>query len=51
MIILPDKEIRNIRLTGDELTLLLDFIKSRFSIQDYEFLKSIINKLEKEVGN
>ena len=45
-ILMPDEKIRTIKLTGDELGLLIDFIKSRFSMDDYEFLKKIIDKLE-----
>ena len=45
-IIVPNNKIRKIELTEDELSLLMDFIRARFSIDDYEFLKPIINKLD-----
>ena len=47
MITISDKKIRNIKLTGDELRLLIDGIKSNFPYSLYEWYKPVIKKLEK----
>jgi hypothetical protein len=43
-----DKEVRTIRLKGEEIEILMGFIRSRFTIEDYEFLRPILNKIKNE---
>lgn len=51
VVIVEDKKIRNIKLTGDELRLLIEGIESNFSYSIYEWYKPIIDKLKAGVKN